>query len=301
MSLTRFSLPGGTVNGPATQLGGGMLFNTGKAVYVNSTLGSNDNVGSDPSLPKASLAGAQAAAAASKDDVVIVARTHAETVTAAIALSKAGVSYFGLGENLGRPTITASGAIDAVNVTGANITIDNFVFPFGGVDDATSDINIAAAGVTVRNTYHIGSTTSINKTDMITITSAGHDFIIEGSRFYNTVVDCVSAISIEGAVARGVVRGNTIQGTFSTSCLMDEATATLLTIEGNMFKNTKTTGTTFNFTNNSTGVMRFNHNSGRNTTLASNYVLGTGMDYFENRLVEEAALNGGIFPVADSD
>lgn len=290
------------MNGAVSQLGAGSLFTTGNVIYVSSSAGSNDNIGNSPTLPKASLAGAQSAATASKGDVVVVMPGHAETLTAAVTLSKAGVSYIGAGSGLLRPTITVNGAVDGLNVTGANIVIDNFVFPFGGTDDATSDINIAAAGVTVRNTYHIGSTTSINKTDIITVTAAGHDFTIDNTRMYNTVVDCVSAISIEGAAARGTITNNVIQGQFSTGALMDEATATLLTIRGNILKNTKAATAVVTFTTgNSTGVMSFNHISGRHTTIASNVVAGTGMDFFENRVVEEAALNGAIIPAADTD
>lgn len=248
------------------------------------------------------IAGALAACTASAGDVIYVMPGHAETVTSAITVSKAGVSIIGLGSGTLRPSITGNGTIDAINVTGANVVIENLQFPAPGTDNQTADINIAAAGVTVRNTYHIGSQTSKNKTDIITITADGHDFLIEGVNAYNTVVDCVSAISIEGAADRGVIRNCNIQGTFSTAVLMDEATGTLALIENNLFKNTKAATAVVTFTTgNTTGVMRFNHLSGRHTTIASNLVAGTGMDFFENRIVEEAALNGAVLPAADTD
>lgn len=248
------------------------------------------------------IAGALAACTAAAGDIIFVAPGHAETVTASITVDKSGVSIIGLGNGLLRPAITGNGTIDAINVTADNVLIENLEFPAPETDNQTADINIAAAGVTVRNTYHIGSQTAKNKTDLITITAAGNDFLIEGVNAYNTVVDVVSAISVEGACARGVIRNCNIQGTFSTAVLMDEATATLLLIEDNLFKNTKSATAVVTFTTgNSTGAMRFNHLSGRHTTIASNVVTGTGMDFFENRVVEEAALNGGIFPVADAE
>lgn len=272
------------------------------AIFVHHSGSDTANSGTSPDKPVATLAQAATLSTASVDDVIIVLPGHAETVTSAITLSKAGVRVIGLGEGMRRPSITGNGTIDAINITGANVTLENFQFPVPGTDDQTADINIAAAGVTVRNTHHLGSTTSKNKTDIITVTAAGDDFVIEGTRMYNTVVDCVSAISVEGACARGIIRNNTIQGQFSTAVLMDEATATLLTIENNLFKNTKAATAVVTFTTgNSTGVMRFNHLSGRHTTIASNLVAGTGMDFFENRVVEEAALNGMILPVADAD
>lgn len=299
--LTRTRV-GNLLNGSTTMLGAGALFTPGNVWYVSSLTGSNDNVGNDPAFPKATIAGAQSAATASKGDVVIILPGHTETVTAAITLSKAGVSYIGLGTGTLRPSITGNGTIDAINVTGANVTIENVQFPAPGTDDQTADINVAAAGVTIRNTYHIGSTTSKNKTDIITVASGGDDLLVEGVSAYNTVVDCVSWLSLEAAVARPVIRNCNIQGQFSTGVLMDEATATLALIENNLFKNTKAATAVVTFTTgNTTGVMRFNHISGRHTTLASNVVAGTGMDFFENRVTEEAALNGAVIPAADSD
>lgn len=300
--ITRLKLNGLVNNGSINQLGGGSLFTTGKVFYVDSTIGSNDNVGTDPMLPLSSITGAQTAGTASKGDVVVVMPGYTETRTAVLTLSKAGMTYTGLGNGLLRPTITGNGAIDAISITGANVTLENFAFPAPGTDNQTADINVAGAGATIRNTYHIGSTTSKNKTDIITVASGGDDLLVEGVSAYNTVVDCVSWLSLEAAVARPTIRGCNIQGQFSTGVLMDEATATLALIENNLLKNTKAATAVVTFTTgNSTGVMRFNHLSGRHTTIASNLVAGTGMDFFENRVVEEAALNGAILPVADAD
>jgi hypothetical protein len=299
--LTRTNL-GNMVNGKITNLGAGSLFTTGRVFYVSSATGSNGNIGDDPSFPKATLAGAQSAATASSGDIIVVLPGHAETVTAAITLSKAGVSYIGLGNGLVRPSITGNGTIDAVDVTGANVTIENFQFPAPGTDDQTADINVSGAGVTIRNTYHIGSTTSKNKTDIITVASGANDLTVEGVLAYNTVVDCVSWLSLEAAVARPVIRNNVVMGTFSTANLMDEATATLAFIHGNIFKNTKTSGNVVTFTTgNTTGVFSYNMLSGRNTTIASNLVEGTGMDFFENKVVEEAALSGLLEPAVDAE
>lgn len=275
----------------------------GDIIYVHASTGSDTaNSGTTPDKPVATLAKAITLVTANNNDIIVLLPGHTETTTASIALSKAGVTILGVGDGLRMPAITGNGTIDVINVTGANCTIENVNFPAPLTDAATSDINIAAAGVTVRNTRHLGSVATENKVDIITVTSAGDDFLIEGVKMFNTVVDCVSAISVEGACARGVIRDCVIQGQFSTAVLMDEATATLLTIQRNIFKNTKAATAVITFTTgNSTGVMSFNHCSGRHTTIASNIVAGTGMDFFENRAVEEAALNGAILPAADSD
>lgn len=248
------------------------------------------------------LDAALAACVANAGDTVLIAADYTETVTAVKTLSKAGVSIIGLGEGMLRPTITGNGTIDAFNVTAANVTIENLIFPAPGTDDQTADINVAAAGCTIRNTYHIGSTTSKNKTDIITVASGGDDLLVEGVRAYNTVVDCVSWLSLEAAVARPVIRNCVIQGTFSTGVLMDEATATLVTVENCILKNIKAATAVITFTTgNSTGVMRNVAVSGRHTTLASNVVAGTGMDFFDVKATEEAGTNGIVIPAAEAD
>ena len=303
MPLTKVTLPNGALfNTADTFLGAGNLFSTGTVYFVSSGTGSNDNNGTDPSTPKSSIAGAQSAATASKSDIVVILPGHSETLTTGITLSKAGVNYVGLGQGLLRPSLQTGAAIDTVSITAANVTLQNINFPFTTVDDATAYVNVAAAGTTLRGLRMIGSTTSINVTDMITVASGGDDLLVEDCYAYNTVTDCVSWLSLEAAVARPIIRGNVIQGQFSTGVLMDEATATLATISHNIFKNTKAATAVVTFTTgNSTGVMSFNHLSGRHTTLASNFVPGTGMDVFENRVVEEAALNGAIEPAADTN
>lgn len=291
----------GIKNGGINALGAGSLFTTGNVIYVDSTYGSDGNIGKDPSQPVATIGQAQTLATATNGDIVIVKPGYTETRTTALTLSKAGVTYLGLGNGLSRPTITGNAAIDAIDITGANVTIDNFYFPAPSTDDQTSDINVSGAGVTIRNTYHIGSQTAKNKTDIITVASGANDLRIIGSEIYNVTVDCVSAISLEAAVARPYIGNMLIQGSFSTAAIMDEAAATLVTIEKSIIKNSKAATAVLNFTNNSTGVCSFLHVSGRHTTIASNIVTGTGMDFFEVRTTEEAALNGAIIPAADAD
>lgn len=275
----------------------------GDVFYVNSGTGSDTAYnGKSAGQPFATIAAAVAAATASNDDVILVMPGHAETVTAAITVSKAGLSIIGLGNGMRRPSVTGNGTIDAFDVTGANVLIENIQFPAPGTDDQTSDINVSGAGCVIRNTYHIGSTTAKNKTDIITVASGANDLLVEGVRAYNTVVDCVSWLSLEAAVARPEIRNCSIMGQFSTGVFMDEATATLVYAHDNVFKNTKAATAVITFTTgNSTGVMSKNFCSGRHTTIASNIVPGTGMDFHENYVVEEAALNGLYIPAQDAD
>jgi len=299
--ITNF--PQGVSSYGVPQLGGVSIpSTTGKYIFVDSVTGSNGNNGSSPTQPVASISAAQDLATASKGDVVVIMPGHAETLTAVVTLSKAGVTYLGLGQGLLKPTITGNGAVDMFSLTGANIVMDNIHFAAPLTDAQTADVNVAAAGCVLRNLSSIGSVATENKTDIITVASGGNDLLVENCSAYNTVVDCVSWLSLEAAVARAVIRNCRVMGTFSTAVLMDEATATLAFIHNNYFKNTKTTGNVVTFTTgNTTGVMAYNMLSGRNTTIASNLVEGTGMDFFENKVVEEAALSGLLEPAVDAD
>ena len=297
------NFPGGVASWGVPLMGGYSIpSTTGQYLFVDSTNGSDGNLGDTPTTAKRTIGGAQSAAVASRGDVVVVMPGYAETRTAVLTLSKAGVYYKALGHGALAGAITCNGTVDAMSVTGASVTIDGFRFPGPLTDAQTADINVAAANCTIRNTYHIGSIATENKVDIITVASGGDDLIVEGVNAYNTVVDCVSWLSLEAAVARPIIRGCNVMGTFSTGNLMDEATATLALVENNTFLNTKTTGACLTFTTgNTTGMCRFNHLSGRNTTILSNSVTGTGMDFFENRVTEQAQLNGAIIPAADAE
>lgn len=274
----------------------------GNVFYVQATNGSDTNSGTTPDKPFATIATAALATTAALDDVIVVLPGHAETVTTTITLSKSRVRVIGVGEGNQRPLITPNLAGDNINITGAGVVVENLRFAAPLTDNQASDINVAAAGVTLRNLFSLGSVATENKVDQITVASGGDDLLVEGCRAYNTVVDVTSWLSLEAAVARPVIQNNVVMGTYATGNLMDEATATLVYVRNNVFKNTKTTGACLTFTTgNSTGVCSFNHLSGRNTTILSNSVTGTGMDFFENRVTEEVSLNGAIIPAADAE
>ncbi len=285
-------------------LEGAGLLTFGTIFYVHSGTGSDTaNDGRRPEQPYATIATAIGSATANKGDVILVMPGHAETVTSSITVNKAGVKIMGLGDGLVRPSITGNGTIDAINVTAANVTIENIQFPAPSTTAQTADINVAAAGCTIRNTYHIGSQTSKYKVDMITVAATANDLLVEGVRAFNTVdTTNTSWLSLEAAVARAEIRGCYVAGEFATGVLMDEATATLVYIHHNTFKNVTAATACVTFTTgNSTGVMEHCFVSGRHTTIASNLVEGTGMDFHQVYVVEEPVKNGLLEPGVDAD
>lgn len=239
----------------------------------------------------------------SQGDVIYVMPYHTETVTAAIAADIIGVSIIGLKAGNARPVITPNGTIDAIAVSAAGVTIQGLEFAAPGTTSQTADINIAAARCTVKDTLHVSSQTSKIKVDTITIAAGGDYFVLDGVQIFSTVeTTCTSAISIEAAVIRGEIKNCFIAGEWATGALMDEATALLLHIHHNTFKNVTAAVACVTFTTgNSTGVMEHCFVSGRHTTIASNLVEGTGMDFHQVYVVEQAALNGLLEPAVDAE
>lgn len=295
--------PNGFSGGVAVQ--GLPLLNTygGEVFWVSSTGGSNGNRGTFD-RPFATIQKGIDACTASRGDIVMVKPFHAETVTAQIDLDVIGVSVVGLGGTTSMPTITVNGTIDGIDMSAANCSVSNIRFAAPGTDTQTADINVDAAGCSVIGTYHIGSTTSKNKVSIITLTANADDALIDGVRIYNDVVALTGGgIALEGACSRVEIRNCFIWDSIGLDlgAVFDGATALAVYIHHNVFKNAKAATVVLEFGNNSTGICSFNHVSGRHTTIASNVAAGTGMDFFENRVTEEAALNGMIMPAADSD
>jgi hypothetical protein len=236
-------------------------------------------------------------------DRIAVAATHAETVTAAITMDVAGVSIFGERRGNYMPVITPNGVINALTMTAAGCYIQSLEFAAPLTDAQTADINIAAAKCSVVATRHLGSVATENKVDIFTIQAAATSFLLDGVRIYNTVVEVPSGIKIVGAVARGEICNCYVWDSvgFTNGALYDAAAATGLYVHHNVFSNAKANTVVLNFVANSTGVCSFNHINGRHTTIASNVVTGTSMNFFENRVVEEPTLNGAIIPAADTE
>lgn len=236
-----------------------------------------------------------------RGDIIMVKAGHAETVTSSITMDVANVSVIGCGIGNSRPTITPNGAIDAVTMTADGCMIANLIFAAPGTDAQTSDVNIAAAGCSVINTKHIGSAGSANKVSFITITAAGHDFLLQDVMTYNVTVEVVIGVALEGACARGKMINCLIGGEFTSGALADAATATILYIDRCTFKNTKADTVVVDFTTNSTGSMRDTFIDGRHSTIANNLVEGTGMAYYETYVIEEAAKNALLTPAVDAE
>lgn len=112
---------------------------TGSYFFVNSVVGSDNNPGTQPTRPLATVQKAINLCTAGKHDHVIVMPGHVETVTAtSIAHNKADVKIIGLGIGSLRPTFTFNAAASTITVTAARGRWENcwFIANFADVASA---------------------------------------------------------------------------------------------------------------------------------------------------------------------
>ena len=276
---------------------------TGDWYFVDSNTGKDSAGSSGKNMTSPFATWEYAYDQCSAGDGVCLLPWHAETITTQIDLDTIGVTSWGMMHGRTMPTITGNGAIDAVDVSAEGNMIGNIKFAAPLTDAQTADINVDAANCTIYNTMHLGSVGTENKVDIIVLTANADDVLIDGVRIYNTVVECPSAIKIEGALTNGEIRNCFVWDSigWTNGAIYDAAIGTGLYIHHNVFKNAKAATVVMNFVANSTGICSFNHISGRHTTLASNVVTGTGMDFFEHFGTEEASVTGIPNPVVEVD
>jgi len=240
---------------------------------------------------------------ASRGDVILVLPGYTETLTAALTISKAGVSIIGVGNGSLKPQITVNFAGDGLNITGANVLVENFNFAAPETDEATAMINVAAANVTLRNITGIGSKTSKNFVDCITIASGADDLTLENVKLNNSVVAVNSFLSIEAAVARFKIRGFRAFGDVATAGIIDAATATQLDWEDVVVGVVGTTKPAATLDSNPTGLINRARFAGTHSTIATNAALGNAIRLFDVLVLEETdgSKQGAQIPAADTD
>src|SRR3990167_2442550 len=129
------------------------LISSGARYFVHATNGSHTtNNGQARDNPYPTLAYALTKVTGNQGDRIFLLPGHAETLTAAVALSVAGVSIIGLGDGIDRPEITVNGTVDGWNITATDVTIENVYFNEASAA-ATANINIGAARATIRGCH----------------------------------------------------------------------------------------------------------------------------------------------------
>ncbi len=150
-----------------------------------------------------------------RGDVILVLPGHTETISSATALtiSKAGLYILGLGSGSLRPTITLDTATTAtINVSGANVTFDNFIFVANYAAIASLFTLTTAKDFALLNCEFRDTSAILNFVAIVTTaatSNAADGLRIEKSRRIGAGADTnTTIISMLGTNDRVYVKGN---------------------------------------------------------------------------------------------
>ena len=189
----------------------------GDVFYVdsgNTTYGADDTAhGSTKDRPFLTLEYAISQATTNNGDFIILLPGHAETLTAVLTISKAGLTIIGVGNGTLRPTFTQSAAADGISIEGANTFVHNLGFA-QSTNNGTGLINIAASNVTIEGCYfNLGAKALIAMS-----VASGDDCKIVNNEFIITADGPDRGISVEGCT-RILIHGNMFDGVGNVSVL----------------------------------------------------------------------------------
>lgn len=272
-------------------VGGGTTASKGKS--GTGIAASDTNDGQDPNRPLATISQGITLARAGAGDTICILPGNVAT-TAVTTISKADITITGIdsGSPIPASSLTGTGAFDALDVTAANVVIENMLFPASGAS-IVSRINAGAAGLIVRNcVFECGA----NDLETITVPDAGDDLLVENCRFYVTANGPDAAIEIEAAgVERLIVRncnftGDNNTNKWDTGAINSGVAHTACLIDNNTFYE----GIAVQFTAAATGIISRN-------LLGEGFTLGDGIDpgscmCFENYEADAIDQSARLFP-----
>ena len=272
-------------------VGGGTTASKGKS--GTGIAASDTNDGQDPNRPLATISQGITLARAGAGDTICILPGNVET-TAVTTISKADITITGIdsGSPIPASSLTGTGAFDALDVTAANVVIENMLFPASGAS-IVSRINAGAAGLTVRNcVFECGA----NDLETITVPDAGDDLLVENCRFYVTANGPDAAIEVEAAATeRLIVRncnftGDNNTNKWDTGAINSGVAHTACLIDNNTFYE----GIAVQFTAAATGIISRN-------LLGEGFTLGDGIDpgscmCFENYEADAVDQSARLFP-----
>lgn len=212
-----------------------MLVAGAAAYYVDSTnaAASNDNPGTDPEAPLATIDGAFAVALVA-GDIVFVMPGHNENIgNAQIDLDVAGVFVIGLGSGMNRPRIDFGHANASVNVGANNITLAGIQFQpaITGVLIGV-DVEAAVTGTIIQACEFMVGEDGAGVDEFvlsIDVKAGCDDTVIRGNKFYTHIATAgaTDAVKFTGASSRCRVHHNIIDGTYSTAGITNDTAAAL--------------------------------------------------------------------------
>ena len=147
--------------------------------------------------------------------------------------------------------------------------------------------DVTAANCMIKDCTGIGSGSSKNFVDCITIASGADDLVIDNVDIRNTNTAVNSFVSIEAAVARLTVKNCFFFGDVAAAGIIDAATATQIHLLNNTIGVIGTTKAAATLDSNPTGVADNNRFLGTDTTIANNNAIGNAIRQSRSYVLEE--------------
>lgn len=282
---------------------------TGSVFFVNSVIGKTGNTGTDTKHPLAGIDAAIGKCTANKGDIIYVMPNHYEAITTAglIDADVAGISIIGIGTGTDMPQIDYTAAAGSVVIGAANVTIKNINF-HANVPDIVVGVNIEAGidhAAVVGCRFDVETTGTDEFLISIQTNDASNFALIEGNDIDNGLGASVHAIKFTADTDGTIVRGNTIQGDYSTANIGGITTAsTKLNIDNNLLINGGTlalnTEPVIELLTASTGIVQNNFIvCNLATKLAS--IAADSVMLFENYYNEDITGTGGLIGTVSAD
>lgn len=300
--------------GVPTLAGSGAPLTSGSYIWLGSTAAgaSDSNDGLTPQTACLTLNGAVGKCTADTGDVILAMPGHAEAVTTTShTLSKAGVTVWGLGAGLKRPTFTYGAAAATINVTADNVTVAGCRFVANFLNVASAFTTAAAKEFTVKNCDFTDNTLSLNF--LCNVTTSAVDNAADGLAFVGNYV--YSLPTTDGACVS--VLANLLRLNVSNNIVDKAATSDaghLITMSSKVCGGVRIVGnrlTMAALSNQSTGTLFTGSSTTSSGICADNYVAqvdtsagiiattGTKISFIQNFMSGAADKSGTLIPAAD--
>lgn len=296
----------------------GLLFvgrlNSGKILYVSSVSGASTNDGLSPSRPKATLAQALALCTANIGDIIYLMAGHAETISAATAITPAGVTIIGLGTGTARPTFTFDTLTSAsFTCAVANVSFTNCIFVANVASIVTCfSLTTGATDFTVTNCLFYDTAT--NKMFLVIITVGAGANGCDGLYFCDNVVKNIGTSSNNTTINSGATidrltacRNNLDWAVANDKPGLIDVTTGILTRadigDNKLYRpNTTTAGGSLIKCGGTTSTGWVYRNFVQTLTTSSDLLFTTtiGLGAFENRVTGVVGATGFVIPAVDS-
>jgi len=292
----------------------GLALRSGRTLWVDSTHAeaSDNNAGTDRSKPLSTVDAAIGKCTANKDDQILVASGHTETVTStSIALDVAGVSIIGLGNGLKRPVFTYGAAAATITVSAANCRWENCHF-VGNFDNVAAAFTIGAATdfALVKNTFRDVANNLHFLSIVVTgaTNNAADGLTVVGNTWHGLAIAPAAFISVLGNLSFLKVIGNftDMASTDDEGSFITLSSKVLLAAEIGWNKHivVGSTGAAVGIfltgsATTCTGLVHNNYVASLDTTGELIATAGTGLKFFDNLYTGTADTSGKVWPLAD--